>query len=367
LGYGALGHFLWWKLGLHRIVLEALNRSPNKARDERLLEMMVLNRLADPRSKWALLTDWLEDSSAPFLTGLRVEPLHDNHLYRAMDRLWARQDSLGAKVRHEVVRPHTSHPELFFHDNTSTWFEGTHAELGGYSGYAPDHRTDRPRVKWGVVATEDGWPVTLAVFQGETKDDQTPKAMQDLLTRVLGIEGGVYIGDRGMKNDQEATPDLEKHRFRWILAMRNDEHEDVLIAAKKVPIVGVSLKNEVREVLFDRGRFVVLLNEGRRKEMLETLKHRLAEGRTSIAEQRRRVGKADHNAILKAVGLGTERYVGRAGPASCESNPSPSSEVIFRGGLTPSTGYRRFTLSSCRTWARRRTAPTECASSSRAW
>ncbi|MDE1837376.1 MAG: IS1634 family transposase [Euryarchaeota archaeon] len=299
-GVEALGHFLWWKLGLHRIVLEALNRSPNKARDERLLEMMVLNRVVDPMSKWALLTDWLEDSSAPFLTGLRVEPLHDNHFYRAMDRLWARQDTLEAKVWREVVRPHTAHPELFFHDNTSTWFEGTHAELGGYSGYAPDHRTDRPRVKWGVVATEDGWPVTLAIFPGETKDDQTPKAIRDRLTRVLGVRGGVYIGDRGMKNDKEATPDLEKHKFRWILAMRNDEHEDVLIAAQKAPIVAVSLKNEVREVLLDRGRFVVLLNEERRKEMLETLERRLAEGRAIIAEQRRRVGKAGHHAILKA-------------------------------------------------------------------
>lgn len=151
-----------------------------------------------------------------------------------------------------------------------------------------------------MVATEDGWPVTLAVFPGETKDDRTPKAMRDRLTRVLGIEGGVYIGDRGMKNDKEATPDLEKHRFRWILAVRNDEHEEVLIAAQKAPIVTVSLKNEVREVLLERGRFVVLLNEERRKEMLGTLERRLAEGRAIIEEQRRRVGKADHHAILKA-------------------------------------------------------------------
>ena len=299
-GREALGHFLWWNLGLHRIVLEALNRSPNKARDARLVELMVLNRLAEPMSKWGLLTDWLEDSCAPFLVTLRPDVLHENHFYRAMDRLWARQDTLEAKVWKEVVRPLTAHPDLFFHDNTSTWFEGSASELGAFSGYAPDHRTDRPRVKWGVVATEDGWPVTLAVFPGDTKDDQTPKAMRDRLTRVLGVQGGVYVGDRGMKNDKEATPDLEAHQFRWILAVRNDEHEDVLLAAKGTPLVAVSLKNEVREVLLERGRFVVLLNQERRKEELATLERKLKEGRAIVEEQRRRVGKADHHAILKA-------------------------------------------------------------------
>jgi transposase len=208
--------------------------------------------------------------------------------------------ALEAKVWREVVRPLTKHPDIFFHDNTSTWFEGRLAELGAFSGYAPDHRTDRPRVKWGVGATEDGWPVTLAIFPGNTKDDQTPKAMRERLSRVFGIKGGVYVGDRGMKNDKEATPDLEKHKFRWILAMRSDEHEDGRIAAQKARIVAVSLRNEVREVLLDRGRFVVLLNEERRKEELETLERKLAQGRAIIEEQRRRVGKADHHKILKA-------------------------------------------------------------------
>ena len=152
------------------------------------------------------------------------------------------------------------------------------------------------RVHW----NETFAPVTLAVFPGEAKDDQTPKAMQDRLTRVLGIDGGGYIGDREMKNDKEAAPHLEKHRFRWILAVRNGEHEEVPIAAQKAPIVAVSLKNEVRELLLEHGRFVVLLNEERRKEMLGTLERRLAEGRAIIEEQRDRVGKPDHHAILKA-------------------------------------------------------------------
>ncbi len=65
-------------------------------------------------------------------------------------------------------------------------------------------------------------------------------------------------------------------------------------------MVAVSEKNEAREVLTEAGRHIVLLNEGRRKEELETLDRKLVEGRAIVQEQRRRVGKADQHAILKA-------------------------------------------------------------------
>ena len=299
-GSEALGHFLWGKLGLHRITLEALGGIPHKGHQGHLIEIMVLNRLADPMSKWGLLTEWLEDSAAPFLVGLPLHTLNDNQFYRAMDRLWSRQDALERKVWEEVVRPLTPHPEFFLHDNTSTWFEGEQAELGAYSGHAPDGRTDRPRVKWGVVATEEGFPVTLAVFPGNTKDDQTPRAMRNRLGRVLGIQGGVYIGDRGMKSDLELR-DLEKAGFRWILAARNREVEEVLIRAREEKIVAVSERNEVREVVTDKGRFIVLMNEARRQEELMTLDRRLVEGRAIIAEWRGKAGKTDHHEILKGV------------------------------------------------------------------
>lgn len=299
-GSEALGHFLWRKLGLHRVTLEALGGTPHKGHQGHLIEIMVLNRLADPMSKWGMLTEWLEDSAAPFLVALPLHTLNDNQFYRAMDRLWSRQDALERKLWEEVVRPRTPRPEFFLHDNTSTWFEGEQAELGGFSGHAPDGRTDRPRVKWAVVATEEGFPVTLAVFPGNTKDDQTPRAMRDRLGRVLGVKGGVYIGDRGMKNDLD-LPALEKAGFRWILAVRNRDVEEVLIRAREAKIAAVSERNEAREVITDKGRFIVLLNEARRREELETLDRKLAEGRAIITEWRKKAGKADHHQILKGV------------------------------------------------------------------
>ncbi len=299
-GGEALGHFLWWKLGLHRIVLEAFNRVPHKARNEALVELMVLNRLADPLSKWGILTQWLQDSSAPLFVGVPVHRLHNNAFYRALDHLWIHQDTLERKVYRELVRPRRAHPEVFFHDTTSTWVEGVPGELSAFSGYAPDGRTDRPRVKWGMVVAEGGWPVTIQLFPGNTKDDTTVRPMRDRLTRVLGVEGGIYVGDRGMKSALE-TADLAAHGFQWILAERNPNVGDVLLAAKGRPIAAVSERNEAREVILDKGRYVVLLNEERREEELATLARRQAEGEQILRTWRAKVGKKDHHEILKGV------------------------------------------------------------------
>ena len=238
---------------------------------------MVLHRLADPLSKWGILTQWWEDSSAPLFVGLPIHRLHNNAFSRALVHLWVHQDTLERKLYQEVVRPRSGHPDVFFHDTTSTWVEGVPGELSAFSGYAPDGRTDRPRVKWGMVVAEGGWPVTIQLFPGNTKDDPTVRPMRDRLTRVFGVTSGIYVGDRGMKSARE-TAGLAAHGFQWILAERNPNVEEVLLAAKGRPIAAVSEKNEAREVILDQGRYVVLLNAERRAEELATLARRRAEG-----------------------------------------------------------------------------------------
>ncbi|MGI0156079.1 MAG: IS1634 family transposase, partial [Thermoplasmata archaeon] len=298
-GAEALGHFLWWKSGLHRLTLEALNGVPNKGRCERLIEVMVLNRLADPQSKWGLLTRWLSASSAPLFVGLTADRLHDNLFYRALDRLWVRQDALETRVYRQIVRPLARHPEILYHDTTSTYFEGNASEMAAW-GHAPDHRLDRPRVKWGMVVTSEGLPVTFQVFPGNTKDDTTVHPMRERLTRVFGMTGGIYVGDRGMKSDQEIA-DLASHGFHWILAVRSKDVEEVLLAATKQPVVAVSEKNEAREVIADDGRYIVLRNEERREEELATLARRRVEGEVILRRWRKRVGKWEHHEVLKGV------------------------------------------------------------------
>lgn len=299
-GRVALGHRLWRALGIHHAVLEALAGVPAKARVARLVELMVLNRLDDPTSKFGLL-DWMADSAAPFLVGLPISGVHENLFYRAMDRLWSRRDSLEKRLYERVVRPATRPPTILYHDLTSSYYEGTGGSLARF-GYSRDHRSDRPQIAWGMVVTPEGLPITMQVYPGNTTDSTTVVAMRERLTETFGIREGIYVGDRGMKTT-EVLEDLHRHGFHYVLAEVNRNVEEILREAPKHRAVPVGEQNVAREVIGEDGRrFVVLLNAQRRKQELEVLEHRVAQGRAILEHLRRALDKGPvrhHHTILR--------------------------------------------------------------------
>ena len=298
-GREALGHFLWWKSGLHRLTLEALNGIPGKARVERAIETMVLNRLADPTSKYGLVA-WLNESVTPFLLGYGDTPRYDNTFYRAMDRLYLRQDALEQRIYQGIVKSLSTSPEVLYHDLTSTYCERDPEGLVQF-GYSRDGVEGRPQVNWGMVVTPEGFPVTSQVYPGNTKDETTVQSMRERLQKVFGLEGGVYVGDRGMRT-KDIVKDLVGHGFHYVLAERNSTKlaQEALKLAQKVKAVKVSDSNVAREVVTsDGGRHVVLLNEKRRAEELAILQRRQEEGRQIIARWRKHAGKMHHHEILK--------------------------------------------------------------------
>ena len=299
-GQVALSHFLWRQLGVHQAVLEALDGTPRKGRIAQLVETMVLNRLDDPTSKYGLL-EWLKGSATPFLVGLRTETLHDNLFYRAMDQLWSHRDALEKRIYERVVRPTTRAPSILCHDLTSSYYEGEGGPMAQF-GYSRDHRGDRPQITWGMVVTPEGLPITMQVYPGNTTDNTTVVQMRERLTEVFGLKEGIYVGDRGMKT-REVLEDLHAHGFHYILAETNRFVEEIILHAKKLPPVAVGHQNVAREVLDREGRrFIVLLNEERRRTELEVLERRIAEGNAIVEQVRkgwRRNPDRHHHALIK--------------------------------------------------------------------
>ena len=298
-GRVALAHFLWRRLGLHEVVIEALGGVPRKARVAQLVETMVLNRLDDPTSKYGLL-EWLKDSATPFLLGYRLDGIHDNLFYRTMDRLWARKDTLERRIYERVVKPNTQSPGVLCHDLTSSYYEGEGGPLARF-GYSRDHRNDRPQIEWGMVVTPEGLPITLQVYPGNTTDNTTVVGMVERLRAVFGLRAGIYVGDRGMKT-REVLEELHRQGFHYVLAEVNRSVEEIILHAQKLPAVAVGHQNVAREVIDRDGRrFIVLLNEERRQTELEVLEHRLAQGRAILEACRRSWAKRPrhHHQVLR--------------------------------------------------------------------
>jgi transposase len=257
--------------------------------------------------------DWMPGSAAPFLVGVAAPDCYENLFYRAMDRLWARRDSLEQRLYERVVRPTTRPPTILYHDLTSCYYEGVGGPLARF-GYSRDHRGDRPQITWGMVVTPAGLPITMQVYPGNTTDNTTVISMRERLTNTFGIREGIYVGDRGMKT-AEVLEDLHRHGFHYVLAEVNRNVEEILREAPKHRAVPIGESNVAREVIGDDGRrFVVLLNADRRRHELEVLDLRVAQGRSILEQLRKALAKGpvrhhhtilrQAHAVLEAKGLG---------------------------------------------------------------
>jgi transposase len=108
-------------------------------------------------------------------------------------------------------------PVLFLYDVTSTYFEGTKAEDGEY-GYQRDKRWDRYQIVVGLVCNEQGIPLAVEVWPGNTADKATVATQVKLLKEQFGIEKAVFVGDKGMYSETNIDQIVEAG-FGYIIGL----------------------------------------------------------------------------------------------------------------------------------------------------
>ena len=171
---------------------------------------MVSQRILQPGSKLSLKKSFCNTVVAK---GMSRKRLDEDELYRVMDVLHEQFYAIQERLR-SLLRP--SGPLLCLYDITSTYFEGTKAEDGEY-GYSRDKRWDRYQIVIGLVCDEDGLPLAIEVWPGNTSDRSTVGDRVKVLKERFGIEHAVFVGDSGMYSEANVE-ELERAGFEYILA-----------------------------------------------------------------------------------------------------------------------------------------------------
>jgi len=189
---------VWDQMGLTEALREAGIEGRSSFGAAEMIRLLVVNRLCEPTSKWALL-DWME---GVFGLGEGQGPSY-HHLLRAMDRLIGAKEAVEQAVARRMVGQGKV-TDLVFYDITSTYFEGDRSleeeDLRRY-GYSRDSRGDRRQVVIGVVMTREGIPLCHHVFAGNTADKTTVAQVVRDLKRRFDVGRVVFVGDRGMLTD----------------------------------------------------------------------------------------------------------------------------------------------------------------------
>jgi hypothetical protein len=197
-----LGCRLWEELGLSEFWDARLDSERADVPWRKVLQLLVINRLCEPGSEFAVHRRWFDRSAMDELLGSDFGVASKDRLYRCLDRLLAHKDELCQHLRARWKTLFDASFDVLLYDLTSTYFEGLSAEIPkAKHGYSRDGRPDCRQVVLGLVVTTDGLPLAYEVLAGNTADRTT---LRDFLAKIEGLYGKarrVWVMDRGVPTE----------------------------------------------------------------------------------------------------------------------------------------------------------------------
>lgn len=195
---------------------------------EALIRVMVFNRLCDPDSKLGVLR-WLETVALP---GTSLQAIDHQHLLRAMDALVdhkAEVDDVMASLLRPLVDQDLA---MVFYDMTTIRAEGLSEQEGDLRRYgmAKVGVVER-QVMLGVVQTAEGLPLYHEVFNGNTAEVTTIKAVIEKIVARFPIKRVIAVADRGLLSTENLS-DLQEialpggNKLEFILAVPGRRYGD---------------------------------------------------------------------------------------------------------------------------------------------
>ena len=270
---------------LRRISLDRIIAS-RRTRQRDLVVAMIVARIIDPCSKLATARGMGQETALSTLGEmLDVESADEDELYEAMDWLLVRQPVIETKL----AERHLSEGTLVLYDVTSTYFEGRTCPLAQL-GYSRDGKKKKLQIVFGLLCNDEGCPVAVEVFDGDTGDPSTLAAQIRKIRGRFGLKRVVLVGDRGMLTDARIREELKPvDGLEWITALRGS-------ALKQLVESG-----DLQLSLFDEKDMAEITSEQYPEERLIVCKNPLlAEKRARTREALLQATEGELNKIVKA-------------------------------------------------------------------
>jgi transposase len=221
-GVHEIGGALFHELGFDTILGGGIR---NKKSSE-VLKDVVLARLAQPVSKLRTARLLEEDF------GMRISV---DQIYRMMDRLTPRIDSLKEHVARQTFGVINGEVEVLLYDVTTLAFESQSCDELRNFGYSKDKKFNEVQIVLALATTQEGMPVWYDVFDGRTAETKTlVAALKELRTRFL-VKDVICVADRAMLSTDNIKS-LEENGFRYVIGKRlrtmSKTHKDKILDLK---------------------------------------------------------------------------------------------------------------------------------------
>jgi transposase len=290
------------RLRIDQVLKKTLSES-----DVPLVIAMLVGKIVTGGSKLCIFNWLCREHAISELLGLDMSKHKVDHLYSSLGMLWMQQSKIEKKWFHY----HQGNlRRVYLYDITSTYFEGVQNALAAY-GYNRDGKRGKMQMCIGLLTTENGFPLRIQAFAGNTSDSVTVPEQLRILKEELGVEEIVFVGDRGMhiiyhlENDTE----LAEKNINFITGLTRTQI-DTLIAQDALQLNMFS--KDFSEISIEDKRYILSVNPDLEKEevaWLENHKERCDDLLNELNKKwANRCEKNEENRKKQANSQGTGKY-----------------------------------------------------------
>ena len=158
------------------------------------VRLLVFGRVLNPDSKFSTVAQ-NEDYYRPIL-----KSHNPYNVYDTLDFLYANKDKIKRRMNTAIVKKLNRNPKVIFYDVTNFFFEidKPDAEDGVRKCGVSKEERKLPIVQMGLFMDDQGLPISIEMFPGNTLDGNTFKSAISKSVETLDYSRFILIGDRGM-------------------------------------------------------------------------------------------------------------------------------------------------------------------------
>ncbi|PKP51594.1 MAG: IS1634 family transposase, partial [Candidatus Altiarchaeales archaeon HGW-Altiarchaeales-3] len=190
-----------------------------------------------------------------------LDSFNEDSLYENLDWLNEHQKEIEDRLFKARYKDKEV-PTLYLYDVTSSYLEGKENELGEF-GYNRDGKKHKLQIVIGLLTDDEGIPVSIEVFKGNTTDPKTFLSQIKKLALRFGVRDITMVGDGGMIKSGQIK-ELDEVQFHYITSITKPQIQSFI----KEGLIQLSLFDEnLCEVEIDSVRYILRRNPQRAKEL----------------------------------------------------------------------------------------------------
>jgi transposase len=302
---------LWQQLGLDEFWRQRLPPGRETVGWEKVLRLLVVNRLLDPGSEFRVHRQWYVDSAMDELLESSFSVAEKDRLYRCLDRVLEHKQELFVFLKQRWADLFAADFEVLLYDLTSTYFEGEMEQNPkAKRGYSRDGRPDCLQLVIALVVTPDGFPLAYEVLHGNTADCATLGDFLQKIATTYGKARRIWVMDRGIPTEAILKEMREPERQTFYLVGtpkgRINQHEKKWL---DLPWQKVRDSVEVKLYEHEGELYVLAKSSGRQAKETAMRRKRLVRLLRKLRAMRRSLPQRDQ--LLLRIGA-AKKDAGRA-------------------------------------------------------